>query len=549
METRICRRPVGRYGHKPFFCRPLCWVLGLAFLASAATAHAQPQDATASTVPWVPNVIQSIDQYVPQRLGLDHFAASNSADQVGMRTVQLSNGNQLVVGLVPDGNGNTCNDGTAMCSIGMVQYSLTDRVPWSNPGGNGRYFDNYAVYPGGSATSSSQYQFLRDVKVRGHLIDVLVDVVDFSRPEFTLGRHNVKVVTFRDNGSYFSQFYAFGIAGANFDNTDFYGAQMVEDGATQMIVVATAYDSVGASIAVTRLAELSNGEFGVDSSWGYGYNGNLSQRLIGYYAPGAFCQHPLTGNICNVTASYAIKPDAATSSSVYIEGSVNYDGEDWDVMVLKISHIDGTLRPEFSGGWRVVRFDDTNSSRKDVAAGIYGYQDEIYLGAQVAREYHPGIGLAKVNGATGNSYSAFGAGGKTIFGGVGHDEQYPSNWPDDHIPTMISATGGRIGVVGYHVRDDHGNTLVDPFLAVVNSVTGARLDFRDHLVRRADGSRAGDAIFYGVYGGPSYASPFTVSGLGRDTNAGNTLSYLSGRLLPLSGDRIFASGFGTGDEH
>ena len=103
-----------------------------------------------------------------------------------------------------------------------------------------------------------------------------------------------------------------------------------------------------------------------------------------------------------------------------------------------------------------------------------------------------------------------------------------------------------IGVAGHEVSKNYGIPVeirVDPLLAVVNAVNGTVLDIDSHPVTRPDGSRYGDGALYGIYGGPSATSPFVVSGTGRDASTGNTMSYLSGRLIPVSSDRIFANGF------
>ncbi len=541
------RLAAARSGQIPQFRQSLRWFLGLACLAGAMSAQATNQDSDPGALPWVPEVIESIDPYVPQRLGLDHFAESSSRDQVGVYTAQLSNGNQVVAGLVPDGYGNTCSDGTARCSIGLVQYTPSgQRVIWPNAGSNGRYSNNYVVYPGGS---QNRYQYIRDVEALNGYIYVLVD---YTQNSGQLGQQDVYTVMFREDGTYMGALAAFGVGNNISDTIDFYGAALVPINNDRMMIVATIWDFIGPDIAVNRQTiqhgGAAEGTLTWDTSWGDPYAENDQERVIFYFAPGFYCGE----TSCKAIANSAAKQEGfATPTDFYVQASIQIDGDDWDVAAVKISSENGNLKPEFNGtGWSRVAFDDTNSNKRDFGAGIYVYQDEIWLAAQVAREYHPGIGLAKLDGATGNDNTAFGIGGKIIFGGQGHDDYYPSNEPDDDIPTMISATGGRIGVVGYHIWEDQGeNTLVDPFLAVVNAASGTRLDFRDHPVRRPDGSRYGDAVFYGVYGGPSPGSPFTVSGNGRDASAGNTLSYLSGRLLPLSGDRIFANNFGIGDDY
>lgn len=543
------RRAAGKSGQSPHNHRPLSWLLGLACIAASLVAQVHTQDANAGTLPWVPAVIEAIDPYVGAA-GLDHFAASNSADQVGFDTAPLANGNRVVAGLVPDGNGNTCNNGTALCSIGLVQYtSAGQRVAWSNPGSNGRHSDQYSVYPGGS---QNRYQYIRDVHVRGNFIDVLVDEPDAAHPDLTLGHRNVRVVTFRDDGSLLGQWTAFGFASAqSVDNVDFYGAQMELMSNGKLIVAATAYDASGPFIAVTRLAIMANGLPTVDPSWGIPYGGSPATAFNfwrTYSGPANYCG---AQGFCDVTASFVAKQAGfPVQTDVYVAGSIHISGSDWDEINLKISSDTGDVKPEFNGtGWARVGFNDPNSTLDDRAAGLYVYQDEVYVAARVARQYHPGIGLAKLNGATGSYTTVFGFGGQMVFGGEGSDEQFPQNSPDDHVPFAISATGGRIGVVGYHYWEDQGGTdFVDPFLAVVSAFSGVILDLGRHPVQRGDGSRAGDAVFYGIYGGPYHGSPFTVSGNGRDTNAGNTLSYVTGTFFPLSGDRIFSDNFGIGQD-
>lgn len=500
--------------------------------------------------PWMPDIVTAIDEYVPSpafsggRFNLDHFAAANSLDQLGLVTAQLANGDMVVAGLVPDGvGGGFCGDGTKLCSIGLVRYTATgQRVAWPNAGVNGRFSNNYVVYPGGSSTA--QYQYLRDISVRGNFIDVLVDEPDINHPALTLGHRNVRAVTFRDDGSYLSQWPVFGAAPAGSGDTeDFYGAQMVQINSTTMIVAATTYDSVGPYIAVTRLAILGNGALSLDSGWGTGYGGSNSfNRINRYYPPNAFC----TGPPCEATAGYVARQEGfATPTDFYVGGNVKFSGDNFDVLVVKISSATGELKTEFSDdGWQAVGFNRSNSTQKDVIAGVYVFQDEVYLAAQVAQKCDDGIGMAKLNGATGNLILAFGLVGGIVFGGQGNLPTCNFQFTGPDVPFAISATGGRIGIAGYRgFRGFSGSYSVNPMLAVVNAVDGTVLDIDSHQLERPDGTRFGDAVFVSIYGGPLATSPFTVSGNGRDASAGNTLSYVAGRLIPVSSDRIFASGF------
>ena len=312
-----------------------------------------------------------------------------------------------------------------------------------------------------------------------------------------------------------------------------------------MIVAATTFDSIGSYISVTRLVTNVNQTPSKDATWGVPYNPApntfFANRLERYYPPGSLCAGPP----CNANAGFVARQEGfATATDFYVSGSIEVSGNDFDVVTLKISSATGDLKTEFSNdGWVRTSFDQPNSTFKDLAAGLYVYQDDVYIAAQVAQKCDDGIGMAKINGATGGFITAFGGSGKVVFGGVGNAPAcFTGN--NNAVPFAITATGGRIGIAGYQATAlIMGGTRFDPMLAVVNAVNGEVLDIDSHPVLRADGTRFGDAVLYGIYGGPSVTSPFTVSGNGRDTTAGNTLSYLTGRFVPVSSDRIFANGF------
>ncbi|MFZ2237048.1 MAG: hypothetical protein WBP11_09760 [Dokdonella sp.] len=519
------------------------WLLMAGVCLCATGVHAQDNGTAADGLdaPWTPDIVQAIDEYVPSpafnggRLSLDHFAAANSVDIVGGITAQLSNGDIVVAGLVPPSGVSTCNNGAALCSIGLVRYNAAGvRKTWSTPGSWGQFSNQYIVYPG-----TPQYEYIRAINVRPGFIDVMVDEINSSRAG--LGRQDVRIVSFTQDGLYQSQFPFFGAAPEALDILDFYGAQMVQINSTRVIAVATAYDSVGPFVSVTRMKILTNGALDIDPMWGSPY-GNLNY-LKQYYPPNSSC----AAAPCKATAGYAVRPVGSNFDDFYVAGSVQWNGDDWDTFVLKISSQDGSTKPEFSGdGWARFGFDQLNSNFNDRGAGLYVYQDEIYLAAQVAQKCHPGIGMAKINGANGNLIAAFGGSGRIVFGGQGNSPICLDNGRLDDVPLAISATGGRIGIVGYERSKFNIITSVthyDPMLAVVDAVGGVVLDLDSHSVKRADGSRYGDAVLYSVYGGPSPQSPFTVAGNGRDATAGNTLSYVTGVFIPVSADRIFASGF------
>lgn len=530
----------------------------LALVAATSMGEIQAQSGfdlgavsgSATELPWLPEVIAAADPYVFDptyshgRYVLDHFAGPSAADEFGALTARMSNGDAVVAGLVPSfGALGTCNNGTDLCRLGLVRYNSQGlRVPWSNPGAFGFNGDEYIIYPGTS--TAAKYQFIHDLKVGSNdQIYVLVDTHISLLP----GVKDVEIESFGSDGSFIQSAGVFGFGGGG-DTSDFYGAQIGYINNQYVVVTATGYGTQGGPyIAANRLKIEVNNFLSQDPTWGSFYSGVSGNRLVTYRAPGGYCGEAS----CEVTASYATASVTGNGGYMYIGGSVHIAGNNWDPIVLKINYATGLANTEFNGtGWSRAVFDEPNSSLNDLIAGLYVYQNDIYLAAQVARKCFQGVGMAKINGANGQYQGAFGSGGKIVFGGQGNDLFCYLNGDQKTVPYAISATDGRIGVVGYQGYKSFDTTdyLVDPMLAVVNAVNGSVLSFDSYPVRRADGSRAGDAILAGIFGGPLANSPFTVSGFGRDTNAGNTLSYLSGRFIPISSDRIFASGFGSGDD-
>lgn len=522
--------------------RARAWAQGaclLGFIVSGASAQTPVTDAgDPSASPWTPDVIQAIEPYAGP-LGLDHFAGPNNADQMGRVTAALSNGDRVVVGLVPKYGG--LNPANGLWNIGFVRYNPAgQRVAWPSPDDHGFFGGQYMVHPN---LDQPSYLYLRDVQVRNGWIYVLADVQ--QQTQVGLGRQDVRILQMREDGSAFTEWPVFGYPAANGpDQEDFYGAQMAFVSNNRMIVGATAWDDIGPYPVATRLEVLGNGAVSLDNGWGSPYGGSGSfNRIIRYYPPASYCA---AGTQCNATVGYTVNQVGfATQDDFYLGGSRQWDGDNWDAFALKISSLDGSTKLEFSDdGWSSVQFDQPDSpftDSSDYGRGLYVYQDDVYLAAEVDRGCHPGFGLAKLNGATGEYVTGFGSGGVVVYGGVSYDDPGCGNLGDDDIPFAMSATGGRLGIVGYsHWTDQGGTEFYDPRLTVINAVDGSLIHSARHPVKRPDGSRLGDAVLYSVYGGPSPDSPFTVAGDGRDASAGNTLSFLSGRL---GLDSIFANGF------
>jgi hypothetical protein len=521
---------------------------GLAFFAvlavcvqgsTAALAQRVPalesRTGPAIDAPWDPDATLSIYQYLrspsfnDRRDYVDHFNGPAASDEVGLAAAELSNGDILVAGLVPDYQGaGTCSNGTALCNVGLVRYSRHGvREPWPDPASSGFDGNNYVIYPNNAATG---FEYLRDVKVHNGTIYVLLDVPNAAQSG--LGRQDVVIASFFENGRSRGNISVFGLSSNASDTEDFYGAQMTFTSGGHMIVTATDYDGTSSYLAVSRLLVSDSGTLNQDPTWGTSYAGS-GNRIIRYPANVPY------------TTSYAVNQVGfATQDDFFVAGNIEDQG-DSDVLVLKISSVTGSYKPEFGGGGFVsVDFANPNSTHDDYAGGLYVYQDDVYLAAQVAGECLPAAGVARINGATGALVSAFGSGGKVVFGNTAGA---CGAFAVGSYPVAMSATGGRLGLAGYRHAigpppapvDDY-----DPFLAIVDAVDGTPLDFGSRRVVHPDRTRAGDGAFYGIFGGPSPFSPFVVAGNSRDTLTGNTLSYLTGMYVPAS-DLIFADNFET----
>lgn len=535
-------------GQAPRYRRHITRILlALVCLTSVTAVHAQEAGGFEAPVgydsdmPWMPEVIATADAYVPDpqfnggRILLDHFAASPSVDQIGMYSAQLSNGDIVVAGLVPDSPG-TCANGAALCSIGLVRYTQTgQRVAWTSAGANGRSSNNYLVFPG---APFNRFQYIRDVKVRGNLIDVLVDEPDLTSAPGTPGRKDVTLVTFSEDGMLLGDRFVFGTSGGGQDTVDFEGSQILQVNASTLILSGTQLSTAGdpVVVVVNKLNIGGDGSLTQDPTWGSGYAGGAN-RYKQYY--GNSCD--LLG--CPVLAGYVAKAEGLNYQAVEFYLTFNVKDpyfHNWDIYLLKISSYSG--QQVFI---RLLRFDDSNSSRDDYVGGLYVYQNDIYVAAKVARHCSDGIGLMKVDATTSALETGFGSAGKIILGGEGDTSVCAP--PMGSYPAAMAGTSSRIGIAGYG-RRNNGNWK-EPMLAVIDSADGTILDFNTHTVERADGSRFGDAFLYGIYGGTSPTSPFTVSGNARDASSGNIFSYVTGRFVPVSADRIFSSGFGNGNDY
>lgn len=504
--------------------------------------------AQAESTSWVPQEIEQGYVLDPgfaggrfKAIGLNALGAPNpNADFAGRATALLSNGDTVVVGLTPPFGEN--NQGNGLWNLGMVRFGPDGAQKlWPNPGSYGNGWDVTVIYPG---AASSRIQYVRDVKVWNGFIYVLAD---YQTEAAGLGRQDVYTYIFREDGSYVAQLRAFG-GGISSDPNDFYGAQLVPVNADRMMIVATTWDNLGPYVAVNRqIIQHGGGAEGTlawDTSWGNPYGGNNLDRIKPYFVPDNFCTASVS--TCNAIVEYATKATGFDFDDIYLAGSVQYDGADaWDAYVLKISTQDGNPKPEFSSdGWRPVWFDEEGSGEDDRARGLYVYQDDVYLALAVDRACHPGIGMAKLDGASGNYVAAFGNSGQIVFGGQGSAPLCFGGVEND-VPFAMDATPNRLGIVGYHASNPGigGSTRYDPMLAVVQADNGTVLDLDSHPVIGDAGIRIGDAVLYDVFGGNGVS--FTAAGDARYASAGNRTNFLSGRFVPVSSDRIFASSFGT----
>jgi len=510
--------------------------------APAAAPYSEPAQQDA---PWMP---QALDEgYIPApnfngghfiAEGVnDHLAISFTHDYPGRFSAVLSNGDIVTVGLSPPWNQGAQSNG--FWNLGMLRYDANGHwKAWPNPGQYGHDSNYRLVYPG---DANYRLQYIRDLKVWRGFIYVLVD---WQTAATGLGRQDVYTLIFNEDGHYVGQLGAFGVGSSGLDHVDFYGTALVPMSADRMMIVATAWDSAGSFIAVNRQTiQHGSGAEGTlfwDTTWGVPYAESETSRWKTYTAPVYFC---LAGTSpCQATAARAFKPEGFDFQDIYIAGSVQFMGDNWNGHVLKIATDDGSLKSEFGGGWVVVPFDQPDSNFDDRIYGLYVYQDNVYVALSVARKCHPGIGVANLNGSTGGYVTSFGNGGKLVFGGSGGGGTgLCTPGVNDDVPASISATSNRLGIAGHHAESlALGGTVWDPMFAVVKADTGTLLDLATHPVTGSSGQRIGDAILYSAIGN---GNSFVVAGEARHASQGNRLNFLTGKFVPVSTDRIFADGF------
>jgi hypothetical protein len=196
----------------------------------------------------------------------------------------------------------------------------------------------------------------------------------------------------------------------------------------------------------------------------------------------------------------------------------------------------GQLRAAFnSSGIRCYPFDDSGSNHDDEAVAIDTdfhatgsfpptYVQDIYLLANVSRQYSSGSGLLRVDSA-GAPVTQFGGTGKILWGGCG--STCTVNLGND-IPLAFARSGNNIGVAGHWKP----NLVDQPELAIVDALSGAISDFHVHAIP------TGDANYNDIVGDPL---GFTGAGWARD---GSGRMFVTSHLIPsrIADDTIFRYG-------
>lgn len=516
-------------------CSGIAPVSGQA-LAQRAAVDADPQDwppdVILGTTPWIPD-----PAYLDGVYGVDRFAGPNNADYQGRAAVRLPNGDTVTVGLVAHpGNGNPAN---GLWNIGLVRYNAAgQRVAWSNPGAYGYFGNQYIAYP---FSTTPFYQYVRDIKYLNGYLYVLADYQNQS----TGGPagQDVHVLVFNQSGAFVDDWFAFGW----FDNPGnaHYGATLVPLSDDRLMAVATSYGAGGPFVVARKFIVNPSGALTSDTSFG---NAGRAE----YAAPDDLCLP--AARPCRAVARAAVIAggllQVGVTPSVYVVGSVNYDGTDnWDAFVLNFSGTSGAAINSFhDDGWREVFFDQADSDFADLGVGLSvvrslgagggTIQTRLYVAAEVDRRCFGGIGVAKLDGA-GDYVTAFGMGGKAVFGGSGASI-CPSFGARADVPHDMARNGNRLGIAGWGTSINLGGTAATtPMLAIVDTETGDVEDLARHPVERPDGTRWGDGQLFGIVG--STDGSFSVAGHARDASTTNRLMFVTGRFV--GDDTIFADGF------
>lgn len=471
---------------------------------------------------------------------LDRFAGIAGANYRGKFLVRVPDGESasrpdgdvIVVGEVP-GPGQVDNlHGNT--NIGMVRYNRQGlRQPL--PGGGqfyGHYNDQYVIMPGDEITRiNGTKQVVAVTPVHNGFFYVLTNEYYAVPPEVNL----LFLRKFSTAGTYHGNLE---IIASRFDRReDLIGIDMtlVHDGANSSIVILARYrylwnvitgcdDGHGCSV-ILRANLDAQGTATLDTGFGY--------KRLG---------EPHDG-VNNDEATF--RPTAIASGTrgnlspfIYVAGTHRNAGPVERVKLKKYTASGSYI------GQTHLNFRNDPARAETGARIAVGYDNpngyhNVYVAAQTQQQCAPGMGVAKVRD-DGSLAGGFGDGGKIIFGGS--DDTLDSQacaYAKAAEPRGMVVDGGRLAIAGQISEDvDWNGVYPTGMLTVIDTASGALVDFAGHFFRAPDGYPIGYATFNSVL--PAGGGRYVVAGEQLDQSNQNRPMFTTARV---AGAELFADGY------
>ncbi|MBB5206880.1 hypothetical protein [Chiayiivirga flava] len=415
--------------------------LRAAFILVLLVASLAP---TAQAATWVPD-----PAFHDGLIGADAFAGSSTRDYFGQKLV-LKDGDVIAAGVVPALSGD-------LGALGLVRYdSAGVRQPWSNPGANGHYGNQYVVLPNGSF---NRITGVRDLIAFGSRLFVLVETERYvlgnplENPGIHFHGYGVDVVVFGTDGSFKSA------TEMDFDNED-------PEARTVWAGGIAAYDN-GQFPAVVSLVYAGRKKIdGVERPAVRRFTVESGGTLTSAYA----VQHPTFGSNCSATTHCSVfgialggRSTFTTPPRIYLVGSrfsdctgICYHG--WQTTVMRVDSNAQPVTSFGSNGLGYVQFQGGSRGRAIAVSGSIGVlgEDAIYVASEVDLSCAMGIGVSKFSAegytvaAFGNTYGGTRYAGSTAAGSTCSLQNQLGNVRDS-FPTGIALNGDTVAVSSYAV--------------------------------------------------------------------------------------------------
>ncbi|MEO7013015.1 MAG: hypothetical protein ABI127_01805 [Dokdonella sp.] len=528
-------------------------ILGSALLVFSALAPAENAGGNRPDSVVIPWSLLSSPPYLPDPGfwgGLykpDGFTPSYVDDSFfGRKVVRLGNGDVIVAGVVPDSY--STSPGAPVINLGLVRYNATGgKVAWTNPGAYG--YNGYVIFP--NTTDPADDRNVKDVldmKVLGERVFVLVD-----------SRYH------GSNADIDSHILVFGIDGAFLGSTNVLSSSKPEYSGGMLI-----YEDSSGPGAIIALVVAST----FDSVWRPTLiKGTVNSNSSISFSPPVF---PNPSNYCPtnrgcILRSIARRADSGFLGPYYLAGTRQSSIPDtggWDFLVMAVNSLGNPFSNFGNNGVTTVAFDSGGNGYDDANSIEFGrnsqtYADEIYVTGFVNRTCKDGVGVVKMNynGVLDTSFGSENS-GKIIIGGSnlipGFSCAQLDIIPATHASdAALSLNFEKLAIAGYSATSHScaiGQTCpeddVNGMIAVIDTANGHVDTFRSYpYTDVVNGPRTRHSGFWGIT--DSGNGTFTATGDARffQTAAGQPPGASKFATLRVRSDGIFASGFGSGDDH